>query len=366
MDKYVEELFTHDSALITQKEWESRICALKEKTKIKTSGHKNEQKNWPAENKLEKQLDKQLPEESVEQLDELEKQKTIWKNAFTQAVLSRAQYAIKENKKIGVLFSGGVDSTLIAVVLHENNIPFTCFTAGFQDVGTKTPEDTIEAEKIAKHYNWKIILHTATTKEATGIIEKTISILGTTTNPITVGVGAVVICGAELAMQNGITVLFTGLGSEEIFAGYERHEKSLRSTNSNTEDNRTGYNNTEDHNSENYGNMHEECWRGLNLMYERDLIRDTKICSALGFTALTPFLDSQVIVTAMNMPASEKIKNGHKKYILRIMAEEIGLDHEYAFRPKRAAQYGSRFDSALEKLGKTHGGKAAYLKSLNH
>ena len=89
-------------------------------------------------------------------------------------------------------------------------------------------------------------------------------------------------------------------------------------------------------------------------MHERDLIRDCKIGSALGITVLTPFLDSDVIRIAMSMPETEKIKK-IRKHILRVMAEEYGLQHEFAFRPKRAAQYGSRVQKAIARLAKEAG-----------
>lgn len=342
MNKYVEELFTHNNQLVKKTEWESRIKTLKEKEI------------------------QQIEISSQHKINDLETQKTIWKNTFTKAILNRADYAVKQNKKIGVLFSGGVDSTLIALVLQKNNIPFTCFTVGFQDTKTKTPEDIIEAEKIAALYGWNMIKHNTTMEEATIIVETTINILGDVANPITVGIGAVVVCGAELAIKNDITVLFTGLGSEEIFAGYRRHERALngvalRGLNNNSNKTNTNNTNTIDSIEVSPDAMHEECWRGLSRMYDRDLIRDTRLCSALGITALTPFLDPDVIITTMNMPANEKIKEGHKKYILRVMAEEMGLAHEYAFRPKLAAQYGSKFDSAIEKLRKSGIGSAILL-----
>ena len=54
------------------------------------------------------------------------------------------------------------------------------------------------------------------------------------------------------------------------------------------------------------------------------------------------------------------------KLILRKIANELGLKKEFAFRKKRAAQYGSRFDRAILRLGKRKGFKYKkdYLKSL--
>ena len=90
-------------------------------------------------------------------------------------------------------------------------------------------------------------------------------------------------------------------------------------------------------------------------MYERDLVRDARIGAALGIRVPTPFMDPAVIRVAMLMPAAMKINAGVKKYILRIMATEYGLLEEFAFRPKRAAQYGSRTHKAISRLAKKAG-----------
>jgi asparagine synthetase B (glutamine-hydrolysing) len=153
-----------------------------------------------------------------------------------------------------------------------------------------------------------------------------------------------------------------GLGSEEIFAGYDRHEKAL----------------------EQGGNdaLHNECLAGLKKMYQRDLRRDTLIPQALGVTAATPFLDTALVRFALSIPPELKINSektftgklqgdvdGEKRYkklILRQTAEKMGLPRDIAFRPKRAAQYGSRTNNALTALRKRAGcrDKEEYLKIL--
>jgi asparagine synthase (glutamine-hydrolysing) len=151
------------------------------------------------------------------------------------------------------------------------------------------------------------------------------------------GVSSVVIAAKSIAKDD---VFFSGLGSEEIFAGYDRHAKS------------------ED--------ISEECWRGLEGMRARDLVRDASVGKALGITLLTPFLDEEVIVEAMRIPGREKIVGEHKKAVLRQAAEELGLPREIAWRRKQGAQYGSRFDKALDRLAARHGFryKKEYLESL--
>jgi diphthine-ammonia ligase len=240
-------------------------------------------------------------------------------------------------EKFGILFSGGVDSTLIAYICkYKLKKQFTCYT-----VGTKDSEDVSWARKIAKHYKFKIKIKIIDEKEAERTIKKTVKLLGNKlTNPVNVGVGSVEVSAIEMAKKDKIKYLFGGLGSEELFAGYQRHELSK--------------------------DINKECINGLKSMWERDLLRDSKISEHYKIKCLTPFLDEFLIKTAMMIPGEYKIKEEHKKYILRLAAEEIGLMKDFAFRKKRAAQYGSNFDKMLEKIARKKGfkQKSEYLKKL--
>ena len=101
-------------------------------------------------------------------------------------------------------------------------------------------------------------------------------------------------------------------------------------------------------------------------MWRQDFERDFAVAQSLGITFKAPFLAHQVIVESMKLHPMFKIDGSNNKLIIREIAAELGLEQEYAYRKKRAAQYGSNVDKALEKLARQHGfeGKKEYLKSL--
>ena len=233
--------------------------------------------------------------------------------------------------KFGIFFSGGVDSSFIAAVCKESGANFVCYTVGFQDEETKDPEDVIEAQKVAKELGLNLKYKIFNLEETEEIIKKTVKILKPVgkTDVVNVGVGMVVLAAAELAKEEGVNYFLSGLGSEEIFAGYERHDKST--------------------------NVNEECWTGLKQMWSRDLVRDFNISKALDITVKTPFLDQDLIKYAMQLPGEWKIVNEKKKVILREVAEKLLKD--FAWRKKKAAQYGSCFDKAISKIAKKNGFK---------
>ena len=101
-------------------------------------------------------------------------------------------------------------------------------------------------------------------------------------------------------------------------------------------------------------------------MWQRDLARDFAIAKKLGLDLRTPFLDKDVIKTAMSIHPMYKLDKSNKKIILREAAELIGLKKGFACRKKQAAQYGSNFVNGIEKLAKRNGFKFKkdYLTSL--
>ena len=259
----------------------------------------------------------------------------IIKKRTTNAVAKRMP-----QEKFGIFLSGGVDSSLLALVARQLRGNFVCYTVGFE--GGEEAKDVTFARKAAERLGVEWRLKILRLQEVEDYIRKAVNIMKTVqlVDSVSVGVSAVVMAAVDLAKKEKVTTFFGGLGAEEIFGGYHRHVM------------------VED--------VHGECWRGLKAMWNRDLVRDAALAEALSITVLTPFLDKELIKAAMMVPGRYKIVHGERKVILRKAAEELGLLKEIAWRKKSAAMYGSSFDKALEKLAKRNGfkEKGVYLNSL--
>jgi asparagine synthase (glutamine-hydrolysing) len=206
------------------------------------------------------------------------------------------------------------------------------------------PEDIKHAKEVAKHLKlteneFKVKIFDL--KEMEEIIKKTAKIIQKIPeNPninlnVNLGVAAVEVAAYSISKKE--KYFFSGIGSEEIFAGYDRHKNTP---------------------------TNEECYNGLLKMYQRDLLRDAAVAESLKFAFLTPFLDKKLIEYSLKIPIQFKINTDGNKMILR-KAALLYLE-KFSERPKKAAQYGSSFDKAIGKLAKQKGyeTKSEFIKSI--
>ena len=237
-------------------------------------------------------------------------------------------------EKFGILLSGGVDSSLITLIAKRLKGKFVCYAAGLE-----SSKDLAEAKKAARKLRVKLRCIVPDLQDFEKLLEKTIRIIKEP-DAVNAGVASVELAAVSLAKKDRIRTFFTGLGSEEIFAGYQRHELAK--------------------------DVNAECWNGLKKMWARDLVRDSGVAAALKVNFLTPYLDPELILEAMRIPGKCKLNGSEKKIILRETAASMGLPERIAFRKKLAAQYGSGFDAAIKKLARKKGFRyrKEYLESL--
>ena len=266
-----------------------------------------------------------MPEHKISKEKILEKLEILYADAIMKRIPDKSI-------KIGVLFSGGIDSTLLAFILKKMGVEFTCYTAALDE----TSQDLIWSRKIAKELGFNLN-ETITKLDDVEEEIKTVCNIIESSNVVKVGVALPFHLAARAAKRDGVKVLYSGLGSEEIFAGYKRHEDS--------------------------SNVNEECRSGLLKMYERDLYRDDTITMYNGIEIRLPYLDLKLARFSLKIPSKFKIDGESKKMILRDLARKLGLKEEFSERKKLAAQYGSRFDKSLEMLAKKNGfeKKSEYL-----
>ncbi|MCX6709701.1 MAG: asparagine synthase-related protein, partial [Candidatus Woesearchaeota archaeon] len=198
-------------------------------------------------------------------------------------------------------------------------------------VGAPGSEDLKWAKDVSYALNLPLYVKEFSIDDFSEALSDVVKILKTD-DAVKASIGAVTYSALKLAKEHGVNMVFSGLGSEEIFAGYERHLKSLK-----------------------WGDVNAECRAGLHSMYKRDIMRDFPLAESLGMRIMTPFLDEEIIRFGMGLSPVLKINDSEKKIIVRKSALLMGIPEKIAGRKKRAAQYGSGFDKILKKLAKRKG-----------
>jgi len=235
------------------------------------------------------------------------------------------------NKKFGILFSGGIDSTLIAFIAKQLGLNPICYTSALKQKGMSEAEDLKQAKYVAKKLKLKLKTKTINIEQAEKYLKKIIPIIDTP-NVVKAGVALTLFPALELAKKDNTNVIFTGLGSEELFAGYQRHK--------------------------NASDINKECCSGLLQIYERDLSRDNSIALYNNIELMLPFLDKPLTEFSLKIPSKLKQNNKQQKIIIREVAKSLGIPEDIAETKKRAAQYGSKFDRAIAKLAKKDNNKS--------
>ena len=237
--------------------------------------------------------------------------------------------------KFGLLFSGGIDSTIIAFILKQLGLDFTCYFCYAEGVGES--KDLEYAEKIANELGLNLEIVKVGLDDIKIELENICKLIESN-NVTKVSVALPFYFACKKAREDGVKVILSGLGSEELFAGYERHNRST--------------------------DINKECYYGLLNIYERDLYRDDVITMYNNIELRVPFLDLDLIKFALSIDGKYKINDEESKIILRDIAEDLGIPHEFVYRKKVAAQYGSGFLKAIDKLSKEFVSKSEYLASF--
>ena len=230
-------------------------------------------------------------------------------------------------REVGVIFSGGVDSSYLALLLREisQNIPLkiTLYAVGAE--GSKDLEAAIYA---SKSLNLDLEICEVTEEMIREALPHVVKAIGDD-NLMKVGVGLTTYFATGMVARDGLKVAISGQGADELFAGYKRYLKSFVE-----------------------GELNYELRNDISNMYHVNLERDDA-CSMLNSVELRlPFLDRNLVELVLNIPDNKKIVSMHddmRKSFLRKLAFEEGLDYEIAYRPKKAAQYGTGIDKILRK-----------------
>lgn len=245
----------------------------------------------------------------------------------TDVLLEKIRTAVSQTvaeKKIGVAFSGGVDSTLIAKVCRDLGYDVTLLTMGFSG-----SHDVEFSKKVNEILNFPHEILEIVPGEFGAISKKIRSKINTDNlswNENCIAFYHV----ARLAQKMGLDVVVTANGIDELFCGYNGYRDAI---------------------VEGEQKVVELVDAKLkNEIAMMNAVND--VCSEFGVKILQPLLSDDFIKYAKTVPVSEKI-TGHddllRKHIVRRLAISVGVPEMSAGARKKAMQYGSMIHKTLMK-----------------
>jgi asparagine synthase (glutamine-hydrolysing) len=253
-------------------------------------------------------------------------------SVYEKALLASMKKRTQDFDKVGIIFSGGIDSVIIAWLAKKMVPEVICYTGGIRG-----SNDIIYARQIAKKLNLKLRVNELTQDEVEQMIPEVINTIEDT-NAGQVEVAIPVYAAVKLAHEDGINVMFSGQGADELFGGYSWYARVVE--------------------KEGYQKLRDHMTQDLLLLYKETLEREDKITMAHSIEMREPFLDIEVIRCSMGMDLKLNIKGATDimgKHIHRKLAQKLGIPKNIAYRIKEAAQHGSGMHDIFDTIARKHG-----------
>ena len=227
-------------------------------------------------------------------------------------------------RKIGIAFSGGVDSTLISKICSDMNYDITLLTIGFPE-----SHDILFAKEVNEYLKYPhhiLEIDSDTFSSVSSKINQTIQTDNLSWNENCIAFHYV----SKLANSLELDTVITANGIDELFCGYNAYREAFSGGESQ-----------------------------INEVMLAKLDNELKMMKAVNLVAsefevkiLQPLLSPEFINYAKTVPITEKIHDSedlYRKHIIRKLAGEIKVPELSCTKRKKALQYGSKIHKALLK-----------------
>ncbi len=253
--------------------------------------------------------------------------------------------AVKEScpEKVGIIFSGGIDST-IAAILASKHAKVTAYSCGVE--GSIDLEHAKECEGLG----FKIKYIDLTDEDVEHALKPIVEAIHDR-NPVKVSVEVPFYYTSKKAAEDGIEVMLCGQGADELFGGYARYLDNLS-----TEETA----------------LEKAMLEDILNIYPAQVDKDTLVCRSNNIELRCPYLNQEFKDYVIGLPLEYKLRESDeylctdevdgkhyvRKYILRKLAENLEVPEKIIHRKKKAAQYGSGSQRTVDRIARKKGYKA--------
>jgi len=266
---------------------------------------------------------------------------------YHEAICSSVRKRLTDVDKVGVLLSGGVDSCLIAKLVSDmassagiKVIAYTGGLAGSSDI--RFAQEFAEEMKL--DHQVKVLSIDDVEKYIPKVVEAVEE-----RDFVQIEAGIPIYAALDMASQDGIKVIFSGQGPDELWGGYSWYPDVLR--------------------KDGHQELSRRMWDDFTMADVETLDRENKIARAHGVEMMFPYLDSDVVKLAMSVASELKVTSENDrlgKHPHRQLAKKIGIPDKYADRNKEAVQHGSGIHSTLAAIAERHGFNASLVNKIGY
>ena len=231
-------------------------------------------------------------------------------------------------KKAAVAFSGGLDSSLVAMLAKTCGIEVQLITVGLKD----QPE-LLHAKAAAKALELPLRIQTYTQDDVEHTLPKVLWLIEEP-DVMKAGVAIPIFWTAEILSKLGFHILLAGQGADELFGGYQRYLKEYAAG---------------------VEAVRSSMFHDVITCYEKNFQRDNQACSFHHIELRLPFADRDVVNFALGLPLHLKIESPEdnlRKRVLRRTAQNLGMPKFIINKTKKAIQYATGVNKALRRLAR--------------
>jgi asparagine synthase (glutamine-hydrolysing) len=287
-----------------------------------------------------------------------------WQERVLEALRLAVKRRMVADVPVGVLLSGGVDSSLIVGLLAEaGQQDLNTFSVGFEEAGGEKGDEFQYSDLIAKHYGTTHHKTFVPSAELLGALPKTIKAMS---EPM-VSYDNVGFFLLSQEVSKHLKVVQSGQGADEIFAGYHWYPPMMEGGDPIENYQKAFF----DQDEATYNNAVTALYRGQNfsrefvekhfatpgadeavdkalrldstvMLVDDPVKRVDNMTMAWGLEARVPFLDHELAELAGHIPAQYKVK-GNGKWVLKEAARKVipaaVIDRPKGYFPVPALKY---------------------------
>jgi len=242
--------------------------------------------------------------------------------------------------ELGVSFSGGVDSSILAVSCRDLGKKVTLITIGFSSM-----RDIEVSREVSRELQLPLLYKVLSLEELEEGIASTLKIVKFD-RLVLLELAVCFYFVFKIASEHGIRTVASANGLDELFCGYDLYRR---------------YSNDE--------KGAREIMKALIETARRDKAEIDKVAALWNVNYESPFLSERFVRFALNIPLQYKIRGEDdelRKHVLREAALKIGVPRLAAMRRKKAFQYSSGIHKAIGKLARRKGYTKKRAKDLGY